>query len=188
MEQVRPETTLFIIASKTFTTQETLTNAHTARDWFLRAGREEDIAKHFVAVSTNKEAVSAFGIDTANMFEFWNWVGGRYSLWSAGDNIRRDLRVGADFLETVRAHGVVKDIDVYVALTGLVVLDGHRRHHAAVALGLDVVPVRVVQMDTEVERIARQLMVNDEHAHTNAADYMLIGIVLALVAVLATRF
>ena len=83
LEQIRPETTLFIIASKTFTTQETLTNAHTARDWFLRAGREEDIAKHFVAVSTNKEAVSAFGIDTANMFEFWNWVGGRYSLWSA---------------------------------------------------------------------------------------------------------
>ena len=83
LEQVRPETALFIIASKTFTTQETLTNAHTARDWFLRAGREEDIAKHFVAVSTNKEAVSAFGIDTANMFEFWNWVGGRYSLWSA---------------------------------------------------------------------------------------------------------
>ena len=83
LEQVRPETTLFIIASKTFTTQETLTNAHTARDWFLRAGCEEDIAKHFVAVSTNKEAVSAFGIDTANMFEFWNWVGGRYSLWSA---------------------------------------------------------------------------------------------------------
>ena len=83
LEQVRPETTLFIIASKTFTTQETLTNAHTARDWFLRAGREEDIAKHFVAVSTNKEAVSAFGIDTANMFEFWDWVGGRYSLWSA---------------------------------------------------------------------------------------------------------
>ena len=83
LEQVRPETTLFIIASKPFTTQETLTNAHTARDWFLRAGREEDIAKHFVAVSTNKEAVSAFGIDTANMFEFWDWVGGRYSLWSA---------------------------------------------------------------------------------------------------------
>ena len=83
LEQVRPETTLFIIASKTFTTQETLTNAHTARDWFLRAGREEDIAKHFVAVSSNKEAVSAFGIDTANMFEFWDWVGGRYSLWSA---------------------------------------------------------------------------------------------------------
>ena len=83
LEQVRPETTLFIIASKTFTTQETLTNAHTARDWFLQSGREEDIAKHFVAVSTNKEAVSAFGIDTANMFEFWDWVGGRYSLWSA---------------------------------------------------------------------------------------------------------
>lgn len=78
------ETTLFIIASKTFTTQETLTNAHSARDWFLRrAGDEAAIAKHFVAVSTNAEEVSRFGIDTKNMFEFWDWVGGRYSLWSA---------------------------------------------------------------------------------------------------------
>jgi glucose-6-phosphate isomerase len=79
-----PETTLFIIASKTFTTQETLTNAHSARDWFLKkAGDEAAIAKHFVAVSTNAEAVGRFGIDTRNMFEFWDWVGGRYSLWSA---------------------------------------------------------------------------------------------------------
>ena len=83
LEKVHPETTLFIIASKTFTTQETLTNANTARQWFLREGSEEDIAKHFVAVSTNKKAVAEFGIDTNHMFEFWDWVGGRYSLWSA---------------------------------------------------------------------------------------------------------
>ena len=83
LEKVHPETTLFIIASKTFTTQETITNANTAREWFLREASEQDIAKHFVAVSTNQKAVAQFGIDTNNMFEFWDWVGGRYSLWSA---------------------------------------------------------------------------------------------------------
>ncbi|WP_027009482.1 glucose-6-phosphate isomerase [Conchiformibius kuhniae] len=83
LAKVHPATTLFVIASKTFTTQETLTNAKTAREWFLRGAGEADIAKHFVAVSTNHEAVAAFGIDTAHMFEFWDWVGGRYSLWSA---------------------------------------------------------------------------------------------------------
>lgn len=83
LEKVHPETTLFIIASKTFTTQETLTNANTARQWFLQEATENDIAKHFVAVSTNKKAVADFGIDTDHMFEFWDWVGGRYSLWSA---------------------------------------------------------------------------------------------------------
>ncbi len=84
LKQLNPETTLFIIASKTFTTQETLANAYTARDWFLRAASDAAaVAKHFVAVSTNREGVQAFGIDPANMFEFWDWVGGRYSLWSA---------------------------------------------------------------------------------------------------------
>jgi glucose-6-phosphate isomerase len=79
-----PETTLFLIASKTFTTQETMANAQSAREWFLNAGaKEADIAKHFAALSTNAKAVSAFGIDTNNMFGFWDWVGGRYSLWSA---------------------------------------------------------------------------------------------------------
>ena len=81
--QVDPETTLFIIASKTFTTMETMLNANSARTWFLRHGKAGDLAKHFVAVSTNTEAVSAFGIDTDNMFPFWDWVGGRYSVWSA---------------------------------------------------------------------------------------------------------
>ncbi|XZG69696.1 glucose-6-phosphate isomerase [Chitinibacteraceae bacterium HSL-7] len=84
LKGLNPETTLFIIASKTFTTQETITNAKTCRKWFIdRVGNEAHIAKHFVAVSTNAKAVSEFGIDTNNMFEFWDWVGGRYSLWSA---------------------------------------------------------------------------------------------------------
>jgi len=79
-----PETTLFIVASKTFTTQETITNAHTARAWLVAAaGDEEAVARHFVALSTNRREVTAFGIDADNMFEFWDWVGGRYSLWSA---------------------------------------------------------------------------------------------------------
>lgn len=84
LKKVNPETTLFVIASKTFTTQETLTNAHTARDWFLTAASDEAaIAKHFIALSVNAEKVAEFGIDTRNMFSFWDWVGGRYSLWSA---------------------------------------------------------------------------------------------------------
>ena len=84
LKKVNPETTLFLVASKTFTTQETMTNAHSARDWFLAsAGDEAHVAKHFAALSTNAGAVSEFGIDTENMFEFWDWVGGRYSLWSA---------------------------------------------------------------------------------------------------------
>ncbi|WP_370554654.1 glucose-6-phosphate isomerase [Edwardsiella tarda] len=84
LQRLDPETTLFLVASKTFTTQETMTNAHSARDWFLQAAGDEcHVAKHFAALSTNEQAVAAFGIDTANMFEFWDWVGGRYSLWSA---------------------------------------------------------------------------------------------------------
>lgn len=84
LKKVDPDTTLFMIASKTFTTQETMTNAQTAKDWFLNnGGAQENVKDHFVAISTNSEAVSQFGIDTNNMFEFWDWVGGRYSLWSA---------------------------------------------------------------------------------------------------------
>jgi glucose-6-phosphate isomerase len=84
LKKVDAETTLFIIASKTFTTQETMQNANSAKNWFLNnGGSQEDVAKHFVAVSTNAEGVSGFGIDTKNMFGFWDWVGGRYSVWSA---------------------------------------------------------------------------------------------------------
>jgi len=84
LKTVDPETTLFLIASKTFTTQETMANAHSARDWFIAGGGSDvDVAKHFAALSTNAAGVAKFGIDTKNMFEFWDWVGGRYSLWSA---------------------------------------------------------------------------------------------------------
>src|SRR4030066_646311 len=84
LKNLHPETTLFMIASKTFTTQETMTNAFTARNWFLNhATDSKHISKHFVAISTNAERVEAFGIDKENMFIFWDWVGGRYSLWSA---------------------------------------------------------------------------------------------------------
>ena len=84
LKKVNPETTLFFIASKTFTTQETMTNAHTARNWFMDYARDEKaVASHFVALSTNEKGVTEFGIDPKNMFAFWDWVGGRYSLWSA---------------------------------------------------------------------------------------------------------
>ncbi len=84
LKTLDPAKTMFLVASKTFTTQETMTNAHTARDWFINGGgKDGDVAKHFAALSTNSKAVEAFGIDTKNMFVFWDWVGGRYSLWSA---------------------------------------------------------------------------------------------------------
>ncbi|WP_224653673.1 glucose-6-phosphate isomerase [Pectobacterium versatile] len=84
LKPLNPETTLFLVASKTFTTQETMTNAHSARDWFLKTAQDDKhVANHFAALSTNAKAVGEFGIDTDNMFEFWDWVGGRYSLWSA---------------------------------------------------------------------------------------------------------
>ncbi len=103
VKELDPETTLFIVASKTFTTQETITNAHSARDWFLKTAKAEAaIAKHFVALSTNASEVSKFGIDTKNMFEFWDWVGGRYSLWSAiGLSIA--LYIGMDNFEELLA-------------------------------------------------------------------------------------
>lgn len=106
---LEPETTLFLVASKTFTTQETLTNAHQARRWLLAAARDESaVAKHFAALSTNAEAVRAFGIDTANMFEFWDWVGGRYSLWSAiGLSIA--LYIGMERFEELLAGAYAMD-------------------------------------------------------------------------------
>jgi glucose-6-phosphate isomerase len=108
LRRLDPATALFLVASKTFTTQETMTNAHAARDWFLAAAQDETaVAKHFVALSTNEQAVRAFGIDPANMFEFWDWVGGRYSLWSAiGLSIA--LYVGMDVFEELLsgAHAV----------------------------------------------------------------------------------
>ncbi len=130
LKRVKPETTLFVIASKTFTTQETLANAHAARAWFLKAAKKQDaVAKHFVAVSTNAEAVSQFGIDTANMFGFWDWVGGRYSLWSAiglpialylgMDHFEDLLTGGFDMDEHFRTAPLDKNMPVVMALLGL---------------------------------------------------------------------
>lgn len=109
LEKCNPETTLFIVASKTFTTQETMTNAFSARDWFLKAAKDnQHIKKHFVALSTNQHVVSQFGIDTENMFEFWDWVGGRYSLWSAiGLSIA--LYIGMDSFEELLKGGFEMD-------------------------------------------------------------------------------
>ncbi|EMR12394.1 glucose-6-phosphate isomerase [Methylophaga lonarensis MPL] len=109
LEKLNPETTLFVVASKTFTTQETLTNAQSARQWFLKSAQQSDVAKHFVAVSTNAEAVAAFGIDTANMFEIWDWVGGRYSLWSA-IGLPIALYVGMDNFERLLDGGHAMDL------------------------------------------------------------------------------
>jgi glucose-6-phosphate isomerase len=95
IKRLNPETTLFVIVSKTFTTQETLTNANTIKNWFLTSASQFDIAKHFVAVSTNLEAIAEFGIDSANVFPMWNWVGGRFSLWSAV-GLSISLSVGFD--------------------------------------------------------------------------------------------
>ncbi|MCA1979866.1 MAG: glucose-6-phosphate isomerase [Thiobacillus sp.] len=114
LEALNPETTMFIVSSKTFTTQETMINAHTARDWFLAQSQaEKHIARHFVAVSTNRDAVTGFGIDPANMFEFWDWVGGRYSLWSA---------IG---LSIVLAVGAERFVEL---LEGAHEMDEHFRH------------------------------------------------------------
>ncbi len=130
LKKVNPETTLFLVASKTFTTQETMTNANSARDWLLAAAKDNSaVAKHFAALSTNGKAVAEFGIDTNNMFEFWDWVGGRYSLWSAiGLSIA--LSIGFDNFEALlsgahemdkhfRTAPLEKNIPATLALVGL---------------------------------------------------------------------
>lgn len=130
LKQLNPETTLFLVASKTFTTQETMTNAHSARDWFLATAQDSAyVAKHFAALSTNAKSVAEFGIDTDNMFEFWDWVGGRYSLWSA-IGLSICLAIGFDnFVELLEgAHEMDKhfsntefehNIPVILALIGI---------------------------------------------------------------------
>lgn len=130
LKHLEPATTLFIVASKTFTTQETLTNAHTARAWLLAAaGDPSAVAKHFVALSTHTDAVRAFGIDTENMFEFWDWVGGRYSLWSAiglsialciGMDNFEQLLTGAHAMdEHFRTSALDQNLPVIMALLGI---------------------------------------------------------------------
>jgi len=130
LKRLSRETTLFVIASKTFTTQETITNARTSRDWFLtRGGTKAAVAKHFVAVSTNTRAVVNFGIDTDHMFEFWDWVGGRYSLWGAVglsialyigmDNFEKLLSGAHDMDEHFRTTPFAENVPVILALLGV---------------------------------------------------------------------
>ncbi|MBU0696912.1 MAG: glucose-6-phosphate isomerase, partial [Bacteroidetes bacterium] len=130
LKKVDPETTLFLIASKTFTTQETMSNAHSARDWFLASGAVDvDVAKHFAALSTNADGVGKFGIDTENMFGFWDWVGGRYSLWSAigmpivlsiGFENFEELLTGAHEMDNhFRETEFEQNIPVILALIGI---------------------------------------------------------------------
>jgi len=130
LKNLNPETSLFIIASKTFTTQETITNAESAKKWFLETAKDKKaVAKHFVALSTNEKEVAAFGIDTANMFEFWDWVGGRYSLWSAiglsiavyiGYEIFEELLHGAyEMDEHFRTESFDKNLPVLLGVIGL---------------------------------------------------------------------
>jgi glucose-6-phosphate isomerase len=126
LKKLNPETTLFVIVSKTFTTQETLSNANTIRDWFLKSGTKEAVAKHFVAVSTNIEKVKAFGIDENNIFPMWNWVGGRFSLWSAVgltislaigfDNFDKLLQGAHKMDEHFRTEDFDKNIPIVTAL------------------------------------------------------------------------
>ena len=130
LKELNPETTLFLIASKTFTTLETMTNAHTARDWFLKSADDiKHVAKHFVALSTNAKGVSEFGIDTDNMFEFWDWVGGRYSSWSAiglsialacgYDNFEQLLKGGYEMDCHFRNTDFAHNLPVLLALIGI---------------------------------------------------------------------
>ena len=130
LRNLNPETTLFLIASKTFTTQETMANAFSAKAWFLQGGgSEEEVGKHFAAISTNEAAVTSFGIDPANMFVFWNWVGGRYSLWSAiglsislalgFDNFRQLLDGASAADRHFRESDFDKNIPVIMALLGI---------------------------------------------------------------------
>ena len=130
LRALNPETVLFLVASKTFTTQETMTNAHSARAWFLEMAQDEAaIARHFVALSTNADLVARFGIDTQNMFEFWDWVGGRYSLWSAiglsialymGMDRFKELLSGAHTVdEHFRTEPFARNIPVIMGLLGI---------------------------------------------------------------------
>ncbi|MBU2459113.1 MAG: glucose-6-phosphate isomerase, partial [Nanoarchaeota archaeon] len=130
LKDLNPETTLFIIASKTFTTQETITNANTAKEWFLQKAKDKEyIKKHFVALSTQKEKVKEFGIDTVNMFEFWDWVGGRYSSWSAiglsiacyiGFDSFKEFLLGAHLMdEHFREAPFEENIPVILAFLGV---------------------------------------------------------------------
>jgi glucose-6-phosphate isomerase len=162
LENLNQETTLFVVASKTFTTQETLTNAQSARSWFLKTAKQPDVAKHFVAVSTNAKAVTEFGIDAANMFEIWDWVGGRYSLWSAiglpialyvgMDNFERLLDGGHEMDNHFRNQPLSENMPVIMGLLGVWYINFFGAHtHAIVPYdhSLARFPSHMQQLDME---------------------------------------
>ncbi|MBA2409533.1 MAG: glucose-6-phosphate isomerase [Gammaproteobacteria bacterium] len=163
LAQVRPGSTLFVIASKTFTTQETMTNAHTARDWFLQHAHDQAaIARHFVAVSTHRDKVAEFGIDPRNMFEFWDWVGGRYSLWSAiglpialfvGMDRFEELLAGAHTMdEHFRIAPLSRNMPVILAMLGVWYTNFFAAHTHAVLpydQSLRLLPAYLQQADME---------------------------------------
>ncbi|WP_287876709.1 glucose-6-phosphate isomerase [Aquitalea sp.] len=162
LERLDPATTLFVIASKSFTTPETLLNAAAAKAWFLQAGSQADVARHFVAVSTNAPAVAAFGIDTEHMFGFWDWVGGRYSVWSAiglpvmlavgYDNFRQFLDGGHAMDEHFFSAPLQQNMPVLLALIGIWYNTFYQAHtHAIMPYdhGLRRLPAHIQQLDME---------------------------------------
>lgn len=162
LEQCQPATTLFIIASKSFTTPETLLNAHAARRWLVAAGGDAAVARHFVAISTNRPAVQAFGIDAANMFGFWDWVGGRYSVWSAiglpvmlaigPEQFRQFLAGGAAMDEHFFSAPFARNMPVLLALLGIWYNTFYGAHtHAIMPYdhGLRRLPAHLQQLDME---------------------------------------
>jgi glucose-6-phosphate isomerase len=169
LKNLNPETTLFIIASKTFTTQETMTNAQSARNWFLAAADEKEIEKHFVAVSTNSEKVTAFGINSSNMFLFWDWVGGRYSVWSTiglslcigigYDNFEQFLK-GAHWMdEHFKTEPLEQNIPMMMAAVGI------WNHNF-----LDAASYAVLPYDQYLHRFAAYLQQADMESNGKSVD------------------
>ncbi|RNA61214.1 glucose-6-phosphate isomerase [Chryseobacterium nematophagum] len=169
VKTLNPETTLFIIASKTFTTQETMTNANSAKDWFLKAGKQEDVAKHFVALSTNVSEVKKFGIAEENIFEFWDWVGGRYSLWSAiglsivlsvgYDNFEQLLKGAFDTDQHFQTADFSENVPVLMGLLGI----WYRNFYAATSYA-------ILPYSQYLDRFAAYLQQGDMESNGKCVD------------------
>lgn len=169
VKNLNPETTLFIIASKTFTTQETMTNANSAKEWFLQKGQQEDVPKHFVALSTNVEEVKKFGIAEENIFEFWDWVGGRYSLWSAiglsivlsvgYENFEQLLKGASDTDQHFRNTEFSENIPVLMGLLGI----WYRNFYAATSYA-------ILPYSQYLDRFAAYLQQGDMESNGKCVD------------------
>lgn len=169
VKNLNPETTLFIIASKTFTTQETMTNANSAKEWFLQKGQQEDVSKHFVALSTNVEEVKKFGIAEENIFEFWDWVGGRYSLWSAiglsivlsvgYENFEQLLKGASDTDQHFRNTDFSENIPVLMGVLGI----WYRNFYAATSYA-------ILPYSQYLDRFAAYLQQGDMESNGKCVD------------------